>query len=136
MIRATLVDGEIQPDQPIPSDWGDGELLAIESSRRAVAVTEEFQRLTAQWKDETRFLSSTTDIATHSAYQRIIGLGEGAIPLILGELHAEPRQWFWALRAITGIDPVPSNLKGDVDRMAECWLTWGREQGLLNDNVA
>ena len=34
-----------------------------------------FRQLADQWKGETRYLSSTTAICTHPAYQRIIGLG-------------------------------------------------------------
>jgi hypothetical protein len=67
----------------------------------------------------------------HPAYQRIIGLGPQVIPLILGELAKQPEQWFWALAALTGEDPVPVADKGRVRAMAGAWLKWGRENGWI-----
>jgi hypothetical protein len=45
-----------------------------------------FAKLSEDWRRDTVYLSSTTAIATHPAYQRFIGLGPQVIPLILGEL--------------------------------------------------
>lgn len=67
----------------------------------------------------------------HPAYQQIIGMGPDALPLILRDLADEPAPWFWALRAITGEDPVPEAERGDVDRMVEAWLSWGMRRNLL-----
>jgi hypothetical protein len=38
--------------------------------------------------------------------------------------------WFWALKAIAGVDPVAPEDRGRVEAMREAWLRWGREQGL------
>lgn len=88
-----------------------------------------FSELAAAWRCDKFSSSSTTQIVTHPAYQRIIGLGPAVVPLILRELGREPDHWFWALKAITGADPVPSEERGNVRAMAARWLTWGREQG-------
>lgn len=90
-----------------------------------------FRDLTGHWKEETAFLSSPDDIAMHPAYQQIIGLGSAALPLILCELEREPGHWFWALRAITGEDPVPASDRGRTSAMAAAWLAWGRGRGLI-----
>jgi hypothetical protein len=65
----------------------------------------------------------------HSAYQKIIGLGAAAVPLLLAELRREPDDWFWALHAVTGADPVPEANRGNLPAMTEAWLQWGREKG-------
>lgn len=91
-----------------------------------------FQRLATQWKEASRYLSNTTQMAMLPEYQRIVGIGWPAVPLILDELRREPDHWFWALEAITDHNPVPSSLAGQVAAMAECWLDWGREQGLID----
>ena len=65
----------------------------------------------------------------HMAYQRIIGLGPAVIPSLLQELDRSPQHWFWALHAITGVDPVLPEHKGQVQHMAQDWLRWGRETG-------
>lgn len=88
-----------------------------------------FHALARQWKEETPFLSSVTEMATHPAYQQVIGMGEAVLPLIFAELRREPDHWFWALQAITGENPVPPADRGNLRRMADAWLTWATEHG-------
>ncbi len=96
-------------------------------------VRAKFQRLAATWKEQSRFLSNTMQMAMLDSYQSIIGLGEPAVPLILEELRREPAQWFWALKAITEEDPVPPEARGQVRLMAQAWLDWGRQRGLIGE---
>jgi hypothetical protein len=70
-------------------------------------------------------------MAMHPAYQQIIGLDSPALPLILLELRRELDHWFWALKAITGQDPVPPESRGRVQKMTDAWLDWGREHGYV-----
>lgn len=100
------------------------------ANRTRTAVAERFQSLAAQWRAETAVLSSITEKSMHPAYQRIIGLGPEVVPLLLRELRRAPDHWFWALKAITDTDPVPTSARGRLREMAECWLKWGEEQGL------
>ena len=86
-----------------------------------------FCELAKQWKTETNRFESITRMAMHPAYQKIIGMGEKAIPLLLAELKKKPDHWFWALEAITGADPVLDENRGDIDKMAEAWISWGKE---------
>jgi hypothetical protein len=92
----------------------------------AESVERQFHALLATWRDETAGLSSTTKIVMNDAYQQIIGLGEPAVPLLLRELAKGPDHLGWALRAITREDPVPRDAAGDVQRVADIWLEWGR----------
>ena len=92
--------------------------------------TEElFQSLAQQWRAETAHLSLILKKVTHPAYQRIIGLGPVAIPLILRELELKPGFWFWALQALTGEDPAPPD--ATVDETVQAWLQWGKEHQYL-----
>ena len=137
MIKAVYHDGVIQPVDPVPADWKDGQELQVQQAtvpRVSAELRRRFESLAAQWKEETRYLSSTTDIATNGAYQRIIGMGMPAVPLILEDLRDQPYHWFWALNAITGEDPVPQSLRGHVREMADAWITWGVEKGLIGRN--
>jgi hypothetical protein len=88
-----------------------------------------FMTLKSRWESETRHLSSVIDIAMHPAYQEIIGMGSAVIPMILTELAAKPNHWFWALKAISGMDPVPVEERGRIAAMREAWLQWGRDNG-------
>src|SRR5262245_64070703 len=92
---------------------------------------ERFGRLASEWKEQSRHLSNTAQMAMLRPYQKIIGMGWDAVPLILAELQREPDQWFWALEAITDENPVPAEDAGKVRLMAQAWVEWGKQQGLL-----
>jgi hypothetical protein len=91
----------------------------------------EFLRLAADWKTDTADESSPTRVAMHPAYQRIIGMGPVALPWILADLEVTHDDWFWALRAISGQDPVAPEDRGYIDRMARSWVRWGMRTGIL-----
>lgn len=90
-----------------------------------------FSMLKAEWEADTAHLSSITEIAMHPAYQQIIGMGPIAIPLILSEMKKKPDHWFWALKSITGEDPVLQENRGQILQMTKAWLRWGIEQGYI-----
>lgn len=101
----------------------------LPASRQTESLGEKFHRLAEEWRTSTAHLSSVTEMATHPAYQEIIGLGKPAIPLLVKALERNLDHWFWALRAITGIDPVPPNDRGNMRKMADAWVGWARQQG-------
>jgi len=105
---------------------------ASPASRQPDRRRERFDTLASQWRDETRFLSSTTDIAMHPAYQGIIGMGADALPYILEDLRTNSGHWFWALKAISNDDPVPPRDRGNIRRMTDAWLRWGEAKGLFH----
>lgn len=97
-----------------------------------VDVEQRFRQLVETWKKETVHISSSTDLAMHSAYQQIIGLGPVAIPLLLGEMKRKPGHWSWALRAITGENPVKEENRGKLALIAQDWIEWGKANGYLD----
>ena len=99
-------------------------------SRHRASAEELFRELKEQWKTDTQFLSSTNEIAIHPAYQRIIALGETVLPYLIRDVEAGAAHWFWALKAITGIDPVDPEHRGNRKSMASDWLRWAREEGM------
>ncbi|MSR78003.1 MAG: hypothetical protein EXS63_07260 [Candidatus Omnitrophica bacterium] len=101
------------------------------ASRQKGNINQEFYRLAAQWKEATQYLSSISQISMHPAYQHIIGMGPSVVPIILNELKQKPANWFWALKAITRTDPVPAQFRGNIEKMIEFWLKWGRDQGYV-----
>jgi hypothetical protein len=90
-----------------------------------------FFNLRSQWEKDTAMLSSITEIAMHPSYQQIIGMGPSVIPLILNEMTIKPGHWFWALKSITGEDPVQPKQRGRIREMADAWIQWGKEQNYL-----
>jgi len=95
---------------------------------------ERFRSLSSQWKRETELISNVTTKCTHSAYQKIIGMGQDAVPLILKDMVENgPNDWFWALSAITDSNPITEEIAGDMQAMTEAWLAWGSKAGYLQD---
>lgn len=94
-----------------------------------VTMYQKFRTLADQWYDDTAMLSSVNKKAMHPAYQRIIGMGEQALPLILAELQDRPSDWFWALNAISGEEPVKPD--STFREGVALWLEWGKERGYL-----
>lgn len=91
----------------------------------------EFRQLTDQWYEETRFLSSTSEIVSKETYYQIVALGRRVIPLILRELQERGGHWFLALRALTKADPVNPQDRGNMRRMTQAWLDWGRNNNQI-----
>lgn len=115
----------------LPSPTDAVSVLPLRSSVVSVekATQETFNRLAGEWKRTRNGLSSGVDMFMHPAYQKIIGMGEKVLPLIFGELHREIDHWFWALKAITQVDAVPSRDVGNLAAMRTHWLTWASNHG-------
>jgi len=74
--------------------------------------------------------SSISNIVKCDSYQKIIKMGDVVLPLILSQLKQEgnnPDHWFIALETITGEDPIPENVYGNMPKMAEAWLSWAEK---------
>lgn len=97
----------------------------------AEPIQQRFEKYRDDWVSKTRHLSNTAQIALVFSYQKIIGLGPAAVPLILEELERKTDHWFWALEAITGENPVPQEDTGDMIASAKAWVQWGKENELL-----
>lgn len=96
-------------------------------------IQERFRELTDQWKFDTGHLSVASKIAMHPAYQRIIAMGEQAIPYILSDLQQESHHWFWALSVITDDAPtIPDDDKGNIRAMSNAWIEWGRRKQYID----
>lgn len=101
------------------------------SSHEPSGAEATFRELADEWREATRLSSSLTEMFLNRAYQRIIGMGPTAVPLILRELQQRPAHWFWALSSITGEDPVNPEDAGRLRVMTAAWLRWGQERGYL-----
>ncbi len=92
-------------------------------------VQERFRRLEAIWHADVCYSSSSTEIREHPAFQEIIGMGEAVVPLMLRDLEREPHFWVSALPRITGANSVPASDRGNIAKMSEAWVRWGKEHG-------
>jgi hypothetical protein len=110
-------------------------MTAVRKRKPPLDIGLRFKKLVKAWKADTELMSKATQRAMHPAYQKIIGMGEAAVPLILKDLADHgPDDWFWALTAITDENPITAEIAGDMRAMAEAWLKWGRNAGYLKDS--
>ena len=106
-------------------------MIALTPEQRQT-IERRFRDLATRWDELTLYRSNLGTLRNHPVYQDLIGLGESAIPLILGELGRKRSvSWIMPLADITGEDPVPSGSAGHVAAMADAWLEWGRGRGFL-----
>ncbi len=113
------------------SQWSDArEHFAVPVSR--LSIKETFSGLAETWREERGPTSSLDELVLSAPYQRIIALGRDVVPHILGELVRRPDHWFWALSVLTEADPVPDEAAGNVQAMADAWVQWGRDEGLIS----
>ena len=90
----------------------------------------EFNSLAKQWREDTLYYSSLTDICFHPAYQTIMAMGREALPFVFRELEKQPDHWFYALKFMVREDVA----KGAVN-LAEArlrWLDWARREKYLS----
>lgn len=106
-------------------------MSSLDVSTTAADVEQKFRRLADQWRNETMFSSSSTDRLSHDAYLKIIGMGHPVVPLMLRELEQRGGHWFLALHVITEADPVRPEDIGNIKKMKEAWLQWGRQNHYL-----
>lgn len=103
-----------------------------QTANSAVSASDQenyFRQLADQWRSETKYVSSLSKMALHPAYQKIIGMGQPAVPLILSELRESSDHWLWALHSITGEDPAPPN--ATFREAVQAWIEWGKQKGYL-----
>jgi hypothetical protein len=85
----------------------------------------------SDWLDETQYESSLSAITRHPKFSELLAMGDYAVRFTLQKIdRGDVRlHWFPLLKRIANEDPVPTEDRGDADRMALHWLRWGRERG-------
>lgn len=110
-------------------------MAVLEEKTKRLIAEQRFNDLAKAWKSETELVSKVTKRIMHPAYQKIIGMGESAMPFILKDLSDNgPDDWFWALTAITDENPITKESAGNMTAMTEAWLQWGKKAGYLPDS--
>ncbi|MFO0969061.1 MAG: hypothetical protein U0793_26200 [Gemmataceae bacterium] len=100
------------------------------SADTAEAIGGLVARLLRQWREETRYLSSSTAMTGNVAYLDLIALGPVALPFLFRDIEQTgDGHLSKALTEITGAHPVPAEERGHVRKVAERWLHWARENG-------
>ncbi|MCX7424580.1 MAG: hypothetical protein NTW96_02960 [Planctomycetia bacterium] len=129
-LKATLVEKVDQLARVVGADR-----QQVVGQRQFDLVMREFYRLTAVWKTTTIHVSNLTEKCSHPAYKQIVAMGTTVLPFIFAELEREPDHWFAALRALTGVNPVPSQSRGKLKETTEAWLKWAKYHGFSSGHI-
>jgi hypothetical protein len=109
------------------------DFMSILQSKQTLPVSElieqRFRKLADVWVSESAYVSSSSDLVAHPAFREIVEMGPAIVPLLLRELSKRTGHWHRALRRVTGVDPVALTDAGNIDKAAEAWLKWGKENG-------
>lgn len=131
-----LSDVSVKVTEPIIRLWAVGRERGASTAvtetqpKFQLDVAKRFYSLAETWRRECAHLSSLREMVLHPAYQQIIGMGKEVLPFLLRELERKPDHWDWALRAITGENPVPPEHCGRLADIARDWLEWARQKGI------
>jgi hypothetical protein len=94
-------------------------------------VGEQFRKLASEWSEDTWHISSISDLTAHPSYRKIIDMGMDVVPFLLKDLQQTHRFWFVALSEITKLRPFDPRHAGDVAKMTDAWVTWGKKKRLI-----
>ena len=87
-------------------------------------VKQSFEGFKEVWLEKTKFSSNISDITNNSAYLSIIELGTDVVPFIIKDLRITDNHWFYALEAITMVNPISKDHQGKIALMKNDWLKW------------
>jgi hypothetical protein len=105
-------------------------MASIPVTPAAETIEQRVIRLLASWREQTVYLSSSTQITGHPAYQELIALGPAALPFLFRDLEQTgDGHLSKALTALTGAHPVSAEDKGKVRKVVEAWLRWAKGNG-------
>jgi hypothetical protein len=96
----------------------------------AETMEQRVDRLLRTWREQTAYISSSTQLVGHPAYQELIALGPPALLFLFRDLRQSgDGHLSSALTAITGAEPVAAEDRGRIREIADAWLRWARENG-------
>jgi uncharacterized protein HemY len=100
----------------------------IPATPPAESIEQRVVRLLTSWREQTAYLSSSTAITGHPAYQELMELGPAALPFLFHDLEQTgDGHLSKALTAITGAHPVQPEDRGKIRKIADAWLRWAKE---------
>jgi hypothetical protein len=126
--KAGIAEIKAKWEMPQSKQWGRTKDSVLTSS---AAVEEQFRHLANEWSEDTWHISSISDLTAHPSYRKIVDMGMDVVPFLLKDLQQTRRFWFPALSEITKLRPFDPRHTGDVARMTEAWIAWGKKKRFI-----
>jgi hypothetical protein len=94
-------------------------------------IEQTFYALVRLWRKDTTAVSVDSRKREHPAYRQIVAMGVAVLPFLLRELERMSAHFDMALQEITGANPVPTNARGDMNRVRKAWLRWAKDHNIV-----
>jgi len=91
-----------------------------------------FKALVGEW--HRKRAGSSIEQLIDDSYGQIVAMGEQAIPFLLKELETNGGHWATALKWLTGVSVVTTQMRGNMRAIRDAWLKWGTKNGYLEAN--
>ncbi len=120
-------------NQETPLDLNTGkyiDILSFSEMSKQIIIESQLESYYNAWKEETLIISNVNEIIQNSNFQKIIMIGEMAIPFILKKISAEPSTLVWALNIITG-KKISDRSRITISESCNMWYKWGSKSGLV-----
>jgi hypothetical protein len=102
-------------------------MATVPATSAAESVEQRVVRLLRCWREQTAYMSSSTQITGHPAYQELAALGSDGLPFLFRDLELTgDGHLSKALSTITGAHPIPADDRGNIRKAADAWLRWAR----------
>ena len=101
-------------------------------NRYQQSLIEHFDNLKLLWLEETKMSSNVFITLKHPAHIKIIELGIDVLPMLLHDLRDNKNHWFYTLSIITNHNPIKTKNLGNIDKMIDDWLEWGKSNNFIN----
>lgn len=96
------------------------------------SLKEHFEILKNLWLEETKMSSNVYMTLKHPAHLSILNLGIEIIPFLLEDLQEHNNHWFYTLSIITGENPIMPESLGDIEKISDDWIEWGKSKNFID----
>lgn len=86
-------------------------------------------RRVREWTKQTRYISSLHHMMELESFERLVALGEPAVPALLDAYENGSSHMYLPLRYILGDGPeISTQDSGNMLAVKNAWLSWGRDR--------
>lgn len=93
---------------------------ANDNTYRGIILKHYFEEYLAQWVRHTQFYSLSNQIVEDTYFQKIVSMGEVAVPFILNEIKTKPSTLVWALNIIYK-RKITNNPNTTIEEACKLW---------------
>ena len=87
----------------------------------SIAMQNNFKEYLVRWKRNTMFYSFSNQIVQDPDFQKIVAIGENAVPFIIAEIKKRPSTLVWALNMIYNMK-ISDKPDTTIEEACKLWI--------------